>query len=34
MIMVQKRNAGKEASLQTEFVGDDNPVFGCSNLPK
>ncbi len=34
MIMVQKRNAGKEASLQIELVGDDNPIFGCSNLPK
>jgi hypothetical protein len=34
MIMVQKRNAGKEARLQTKFVGDDNLVFGCSNLPK
>jgi hypothetical protein len=34
MIMVQKRNAHKEASLHTEFVDDDNPVFGCSNLPK
>jgi hypothetical protein len=34
MIMVQKRNAGKESSLQTKFVGDDKPVSGCSNLPK
>jgi hypothetical protein len=34
MIMVQKRNAGKEAGLQTEFVVDDNPISGCNNLPK
>jgi hypothetical protein len=34
MIMVQRRNAGKEAGLQTEFVGDDNAVSGCSNLPE
>jgi hypothetical protein len=34
MIMVQRRNAGKEAGLQTEFVGDDNPDSRCSNLPE
>jgi hypothetical protein len=34
MIMVQKRNAGEEAGLQTKFVDDDNHVSGCSNLPK